>query len=88
MAPTWTTSEPLPWRTMCSACWSPTWTGAHGWWVTTATIADVANYAYIAHAPEGGVSLDDYPNVRTWLGRIAALPGFVPMRTTAVGLAA
>jgi len=52
------------------------------------TIADVANYAYIAHAPEGGVSLDDYPNVRTWLGRIAALPGFVPMQPTAVGLAA
>jgi len=52
------------------------------------TIADVANYAYIAHAPEGGVSLDEYPNVRAWLGRIAALPGFVPMQATAVGLAA
>lgn len=52
------------------------------------TIADVANYAYIAHAPEGGVSLDEYPNVRAWLGRIAALPGFVPMQVTAVGLAA
>jgi glutathione S-transferase len=52
------------------------------------TIADVANYAYIAHAPEGDVSLDNYPNVRAWLGRIAALPGFVPMRPTAVGLAA
>jgi glutathione S-transferase len=52
------------------------------------TIADVANYAYIAHAPEGDVSLDNYPNVRTWLGRIAGLPGFVPMQATAVGLAA
>jgi glutathione S-transferase len=52
------------------------------------TIADVANYAYIAHAPEGDVSLDNYPNVRAWLGRIAALPGFVPMQATAVGLAA
>ncbi len=52
------------------------------------TIADVANYAYIAHAPEGDVSLDSYPNVRAWLGRIAALPGFVPMQATAVGLAA
>ncbi|MFT5483441.1 MAG: glutathione S-transferase [Halieaceae bacterium] len=52
------------------------------------TIADVANYAYIAHAPEGDVSLQDYPNVRNWLGRIAALPGFVPMQATAVGLAA
>ena len=52
------------------------------------TIADVANYAYIAHAPEGDVTLDNYPNVRTWLGRIETLPGFVPMQATAVGLAA
>jgi len=52
------------------------------------TVADVANYAYIAHAPEGDVSLQNYPNVQTWLGRIAALPGFVPMQATAVGLAA
>ena len=52
------------------------------------TIADVANYAYIAHAPEGDVALDNYPNVRAWLGHIAALPRFVPMQATAVGLAA
>ena len=52
------------------------------------TIADVANYAYIAHAPEGDVSLDSYTNVRAWLNRISALPGFVPMQATAVGLAA
>ena len=52
------------------------------------TIADVANYAYIAHAPEGDVSLASYPNVRAWLGRITALPRFVPMQATAVGLAA
>lgn len=55
---------------------------------TNPTIADVANYAYIAHAPEGDVALANYPNVRAWLARIAALPGFVPMQTTAVGLAA
>ncbi len=52
------------------------------------TIADLANYAYIAHAPEGDVSLESYPNVRAWLGRITALSGFVPMQATAVGLAA
>jgi len=52
------------------------------------TIADLANYAYIAHAPEGDVSLESYPNVRAWLGRVEALPGFVPMVSTAVGLAA
>lgn len=52
------------------------------------TIADIAGYTYIAHAPEGNVSLDAYPNVRAWLGRIEALPGFVPMQKTPVGLAA
>ena len=31
------------------------------------TIADVATYSYTAHAPEGNVSLDPYPNVRSWL---------------------
>ncbi len=53
-----------------------------------ATIADVANYAYIAHAPEGDVSLDSYPAVTEWLKRITHLPGFVAMQLTAVGLAA
>lgn len=52
----------------------------------TATLADVAGYTYIAHAPEGNVSLADYPQVRAWLARIEALPGFVPMQRTAVGL--
>ena len=52
----------------------------------TATLADVAGYTYIAHAPEGNVSLADYPQVRAWLTRIEALPGFVPMQRTAVGL--
>lgn len=51
-----------------------------------ATIADVAGYSYIAHAPEGNVSLEPYPHVRAWLARIEALPGFVPMPSTAAGL--
>ncbi|MDD0972491.1 glutathione S-transferase family protein [Pseudomonas fontis] len=51
-----------------------------------ASVADVAGYSYIAHAPEGNVSLADYPNVRTWLDRVEALPGFVPMQRTAAGL--
>lgn len=54
----------------------------------TASIADVANYTYIAHAPEGNVSLQAYPNVRAWLERVEALPGFVPMQRTAAGLQA
>jgi glutathione S-transferase len=51
------------------------------------TIADVAAYTYLAHAPEGNVSLADYPKVREWLARIEGLPGFVGMQKTAVGLA-
>ncbi|MFJ9993539.1 glutathione S-transferase family protein [Pseudomonas putida] len=52
------------------------------------SIADVANYSYIAHAPEGNVSLEAYPNVRAWLARIENLDGFVPMPRTAAGLQA
>ena len=47
------------------------------------TIADIAVYSYVAHAPEGDVSLQDYPQVRDWLGRIEALPNFVGMKRTA-----
>jgi len=54
----------------------------------SATLADIANYAYVAHAPEGGVSLEPYPHLRAWLARVEALPGFVPMVRTPVGLAA
>jgi glutathione S-transferase len=42
-------------------------------------LADVANYAYVARAPEGGIGLDGYPFLRAWLGRIEATPGFVGM---------
>ncbi|KVG26550.1 glutathione S-transferase family protein [Burkholderia diffusa] len=52
------------------------------------TIADIAAYTYIAHAPEGGVSLEPYPHVRAWLARIEALPGFVAMPPTRAGLLA
>lgn len=44
------------------------------------TIADLAIYTYTALAPEGGISLDPYGNVRAWLARIEELPGFVPMK--------
>ncbi|WP_299555807.1 glutathione S-transferase family protein [uncultured Tateyamaria sp.] len=55
------------------------------WLVTdTITIADVAGYSYIAHAPEGGVDLTPYPNIRTWLGRIEAEPKFVGMATSPI----
>ncbi len=51
-----------------------------------ATLADVAHYAYVARAPEGLVSLQPWPAIRAWLARIEALPGFVPMLKSPVGL--
>jgi glutathione S-transferase len=43
------------------------------------TIADIALFAYTHVAPEGGFDLAPYPAVRSWLERVAAQPGFVPM---------
>jgi len=43
------------------------------------TIADIALYTYTSHAPEGGVSLQPHANLRAWLQRIEALPGYVSM---------
>lgn len=48
------------------------------------TIADIALYSYTAHAPEGGVALDPYPQISGWLRRVEALSGFVPMPRTPV----
>ena len=50
------------------------------------TIADLALYSYTAHAPEGNVSLEPYPQDRAWLQRIESLPRFVSMPRSSVGL--
>ena len=52
------------------------------------SIADVAAYSYIAHAPEGHVDLGSYANVRQWLRNVEGLPGFVGMPKTDVARAA
>ena len=44
------------------------------------TIADLAVYTYVAHAPEGGVSLQDDPQVRAWSARVEALANTVHMK--------
>jgi len=54
----------------------------------TPTIADLALYAYTAHAPEGGISLEPYPNVQAWLARVEALPRFVGMQRSPVPVGA
>ncbi|MBU2954784.1 glutathione S-transferase family protein [Marinobacter sp. F3R08] len=46
------------------------------------TLADVAGYSYTAHAPEGSVSLDDYPSIRAWLKKIESQDRFVGMART------
>ncbi len=45
----------------------------------TPTIADIACFPNVALAPDGGVSLDDYPSIRLWSRAIRALPGFIEM---------
>ncbi|CAD6909757.1 unnamed protein product [Tilletia caries] len=42
-----------------------------------ATIADVSVFVYVALAPMGDISLDEYKNVLTWINRTKALPGFI-----------
>lgn len=49
-----------------------------------ATLADIACYPYIATAPEGGVDMAPYANVRAWIGRFEALPGVKAMPRSAV----
>lgn len=55
---------------------------------STPSLADVANYSYVARAPEGNVSLEDYPQLRAWLAHMEALPRFLPMVKTSIGLSA
>jgi glutathione S-transferase len=43
------------------------------------TLADLACYAYVAHAPEGGAALAPYPAVEAWIARVEKLPRFKPM---------
>jgi glutathione S-transferase len=48
----------------------------------TATLADLACYAYTAHAPEGGISLAPYPAIRAWISRLESFEWFQPMPWT------
>ena len=43
------------------------------------TLADLACYSYVAHAPEGGIPLAPYQAVRDWIARVEALPFFKAM---------
>jgi glutathione S-transferase len=43
------------------------------------SIADIALYAYTHVADEGGFDLGSFPSINTWLERVAAQPGHVPI---------
>ncbi|SEG09474.1 glutathione S-transferase family protein [Marinobacterium lutimaris] len=43
------------------------------------TIADLAVFPYVALGWEGGVTLDEYPAIQAWIGRIKQLPGYIDM---------
>jgi glutathione S-transferase len=43
------------------------------------SIADIALYAYTHTAEEGGYDLSIFPAVQAWLGRVAKVPGHVPL---------
>ena len=40
-------------------------------------IADIALFAYASRAEEAGLALQAYPNVRAWVARVQAQPGFL-----------
>ena len=44
------------------------------------TIADMAVFAYAAHAEEAGLDLAPYPAFRAWIARVEAQPGFLAER--------
>ncbi len=48
------------------------------------TIADLACYSYVAHAPEGRIALEPYPAVLAWIARLEALPRFKPMPRSSI----
>jgi len=43
------------------------------------TIADISLYAYAHVAEEGDFELGRYPSVQAWIGRVASVPGYVPL---------
>ena len=53
------------------------------WWTLPLTLVVLA-LAMLGHRFEAWLPT----NVRTWLARVEALPGFVPFQKTAVGMAA
>lgn len=43
------------------------------------SIADIALFAYTHVSHEGGFDLTRYPNISSWIKRVEAVPGYIPM---------
>jgi glutathione S-transferase len=43
------------------------------------TVADIANFPYVAMAHEGGFEMARFPNLGAWIERVRAQPGHVPL---------
>jgi glutathione S-transferase len=41
------------------------------------SVADIAVFAYASRADEAGFSLEPFPHVRAWIGRVESQPGFL-----------
>jgi glutathione S-transferase len=51
----------------------------HDFLVGAYSIADIALFAYTHVSHEGGFPLEGFPKIRSWIERVKAQPGFVPM---------
>ena len=52
----------------------------HDWFAGDAySIADIALYGYGHVAYEGGFEMEQFPAIRAWIDRVAAMPGHVPI---------
>jgi glutathione S-transferase len=51
----------------------------HAFVVDCYSAADIALFAYVHLAPEGGFSLEPYPAVLEWIERVRREPGFIAM---------
>ena len=41
------------------------------------SVADISLYAYTHVAHEGGFELSNFPAIQSWLGKVAATPGYI-----------
>jgi len=57
-----------------------TWLSGREWLVDRQyTIADIGLFAYVSMAHEGGYDMQRFPNIASWIGRVKAQPGWVPL---------